>query len=285
MRTTQKIDFSKLRDVPPLPVVVTRAIQVINDPDSSAKELTDLIIHDQVLAAKILKVANSAYYGLPSKISNLNRAITLIGFDEVKRMIAPILLFNTFKNFQNNEYFSSRDFWVHSLAVADACEILVEKINKPQDTGVARVVGLLHDVGRLVLVGVLQFHFNKVMKKVSMGVDVLKAEEGILGLDHARIGAKITESWNLPESVVNIIKYHHDPENAGEHSNLAEVVCMADYLANELNIKSLVIGETQDVPDYIRDRFIQEEDDLDIILTKLEAEVEKAKTLVAILND
>ncbi|MCD6216397.1 HDOD domain-containing protein [bacterium] len=285
MRTTQKIDFSKLRDVPPLPIVVTRAIQVINDPDSSAKELTDLIIHDQVLAAKILKVANSAYYGLPSKISNLNRAITLIGFDEVKRMIAPILLFNTFKNFQNNEYFSSRDFWIHSLAVADACEILVEKINQPQDAGEARVVGLLHDVGRLVLVGVLQFHFNKVMKKVSMGVDVLKAEEGILGMDHARIGAKITESWNLPESVVNIIKYHHDPENAGKHSNLAEVVCMADYLANELNIKSLVIGETHDVPDYIRDRFIHEEDDLDIILAKLESEVEKAKTLVAILND
>lgn len=285
MRTAQTIDFSKLRDVPPLPVVVTKAIQVINDPDSSAKELTDLIIHDQVLAAKILKVANSAYYGLPSKISNLNRAITLIGFDEVKRMIAPILLLNTFKDFQSTEYFSSRDFWTHSLAVADACEILVEKTDQSQNTGEARVVGLLHDVGRLILVGVLQFHFNKVMKKVSMGVDVLKAEEGILGLDHAKIGAKITESWNLPESVVNTIKYHHDPENAGEHSYLAEVVCMADYLANELEIKSLVIGETHNVPDYIRDRFIQEENDLDIILTKLETEVEKAKTLIAIIDD
>ncbi len=285
MRTSQTIDFSQLRDVPTLPVVVTRAIQVINDPDSSAKELTDLIIHDQVLAAKILKVANSAYYGLPSKINNLNRAITLIGFDEVKRMIAPILLFNTFRDFKNNEYFSSRDFWVHSLAVADACEILVDKTNQPQNTGEARVVGLLHDVGRLILVGVLQIHFIKVMKKVSMGVDVLQAEEGILGLDHARIGAKIAESWNLPESVVNIIKYHHDPENAGEYSNLAEIVCMADYLANELNIKSLVIGERKSVPDYIRDRFIQEKDDLDIILTKLETEVEKAKTLVAIIDD
>lgn len=285
MSTTQTIDFSQLRDVPVLPVVVTRAIQVINDPDSSAKELTNLIIHDQVLAAKILKVANSAFYGLPSKINNLNRAITLIGFDEVKRMITPILLLNTFKDFKNNEYFSSRDFWLHSLAVADACEILVKKINQPQNTGEARVVGLLHDVGRLILVGVLQRHFEKVMKKVSMGVEVRKAEEGILGIDHARIGAKITESWNLPESVVKTIEYHHDPENAGEYQNLAEIVCMADYLANELNIKSLVIGETHDVSDCIRDRFIQEENDLDIMLTKLETEVEKSKTLIDIIDD
>ncbi len=284
MSATQTIDLGKLKEVPTLPIVVAKAIHIINDPDSSSKDLTDLIINDQVLAGKILKVANSAYYGLPNKINNLNRAITLIGFDEVKRMIAPILLLNTFKDFKSNEYFSSRDFWTHSLAVASACEILVEKINRSQDIGEARVVGLLHDIGRLIVVGVFQEQFKLLMQKVSTGVDVLRAEEVILGMDHAMIGAKITELWNLPESVVNIIKYHHDPENGAENSSMAEVLCMADHLANELNIKSLLIGESREVPDNIQNRFIQDEEYLDIVLTKLETEVEKAKNLLAVIS-
>lgn len=285
MSATQTIDLSKLSEVPTLPVVVTRAIQVINDPNSSANDLTDLIVNDQVLAGKILKVANSAYYCLPNKVSNLNRAITLIGFDEVKRMISPILFLNTFKDFKDTEHFSSKGFWTHSLAVASACEILVEKINRPQDIGEARVLGLLHDVGRLIVVGVFHRQFEILMKKVSIGVDILKAEEAILGMNHAEMGSKITEIWNLPESVVNVIRFHHDPENAGDNSNLAEVLHMADYLANEIEIKSLPSRESFDVSESIMKRFIENEEELDIILTKLETSVEKAKNLLAVISE
>lgn len=285
MGKTQIVDFNELNDIPTIPVVVTRAIQVINDPHSGAKDLTDLIINDQILAGKILKVANSAYYGLPSKINNLNRAITLIGFDEIKRMITPIILLDTFKGFKRNDYFSSIDFWVHSLAVAGACEILVEKINKPLDIGEARVVGLLHDIGRMITVEMAPTQFEKTMKTVERGAEVLEAESTILGQNHAEVGALVTQKWNLPESITNIIRYHHSPEKASDDSYLAEVVCVGDYLANQLEMKSLLVGEPKDVPVNIREKYIKDEEDLEILLTRLETEVEKAKTLLSMIKE
>jgi putative nucleotidyltransferase with HDIG domain len=286
MGQTGTINIAELHEIPTIPVVVTKAIQVINSPKSSAKDLTDLIINDQVLAAKILKVANSAYYGLPSKVNNLNRAITLIGFNEVRRMITPILLLDTFKSFKDNKYFSSKRFWTHSLAVAGACEILSEKANRPQDVGEMRVIGLLHDIGRLIIVEVIPDKFEAVMRKVEIGLEVIKAEKALIGAEHAEIGAQVTESWNLPESVVNAIRFHHEPEQASEEYVLAaEITCMADHLSNQLEYKSLLIGTPPSVPDALKNKYIKEEKEIEILLTRLETEVEKAQTFLNLIKE
>lgn len=285
MIATNTINVEELAEISTIPVVVTKAIQVMNDPKSSARDLTDLIINDQVLAGKILKVANSAFYGLPSKVNNLNRAITLIGFNEIKRMITPILLLDTFKNLTSNKYFSSKGFWCHSLAVAGACEILSEKENRMHDIGEARIVGLLHDIGRLIVVESLTDKFEKLMKKVELGVDVMKAESAVLGIDHAEIGARVTKFWNLPLTVVNSIRFHHNQDQAGEYKLIAEMVCFADYLANELDYRSLQIGDVPQVPERISKRFMNDDEDKEILLTRLETDVEKAKTLINMLGD
>jgi putative nucleotidyltransferase with HDIG domain len=285
MSATNTINVEELAEISTIPVVVTKAIQVLNDPKSSAKDLTDLIINDQVLAGKILKVANSAFYGLPSKINNLNRAITLLGFNEIKRMITPILLLDTFKSLSNNKYFSSREFWCHSLAVAGACEILAERENRVHDIGEARIVGLLHDIGRLVVVESLTDKFEKLMKKVELGVDVMKAESAMLGMDHAEIGAQVTKFWNLPQRVVDGIRYHHNPDQASDQRLMAEMVCFADFLANELEYRSLQIGDVPQISDLIIKRFINDDDEKEILLTRLETEVEKAKTLINMMGD
>ena len=285
MSATNTINVEELAEISTIPVVVTRAIQVLHDPKSSARDLTDLIINDQVLAGKILKVANSAFYGLPTKINNLNRAILLIGFNEIRRIITPILLFDTYKNLTNNKYFSSKGFWCHSMAVAGACEILAEKENRVQDIGEARIVGLLHDIGRLIVVESLGDKFEKLMKKVELGVDVMKAESAMLGLDHAEIGARITKFWNLPRTVVNSIRFHHNPDQAGEYVLLTEMVCFADFLANELDYRSLQIGDVPQIPDAIKKRFITDDAEMGILLTKLETEVERAKTFLNMIED
>ena len=285
MSATNTINVEELAEISTIPVVVTRAIQVLHDPKSSARDLTDLIINDQVLAGKILKVANSAFYGLPTKINNLNRAILLIGFNEIRRIITPILLFDTYKNLTNNKYFSSKGFWCHSMAVAGACEILAEKENRVQDIGEARIVGLLHDIGRLIVVESLGDKFEMLMKKVELGVDVMKAESAMLGLDHAEIGARITKFWNLPRTVVTSIRFHHNPDQAGEYVLLTEMVCFADFLANELDYRSLQIGDVPQIPDAIKKRFITDDAEMGILLTKLETEVERAKTFLNMIED
>lgn len=286
MAQTQTINISNLKEIPTIPIVVTRAIQIMNNPHSSVNELTELITKDQVLAAKILKVANSAYYGLPSKVTNLNRAITLIGFNEVRRLITPILLLDAFKSFKDNKYFSSKKFWSHSLAVAEACEILAEKANLTHDIGKARVVGLLHDVGRLIIIETSPDKFETVMKKVELGVSILKAEKAILGIDHAEIGAKVAKMWNLPEIIVQIIAYHHRPLQATEECAVfAEITCMADYLAYELDLKSLLKGDPPLLPDKVKNRFIREKEDLDILLTRLETQIEKTQHILSLIRE
>jgi len=281
-----QIDISKLRDIPTIPVVVTKAIAIINSPRSSARDLTDLIVNDQVLAAKILKVANSAYYGLPSKVNNLNRAITLIGFNEVKRMITPLLLLDTFKSFKNNRFFSSEKFWTHSLAVASASEIIASRNRLPEDVGEARVVGLLHDIGRLIIVEYFPDAFETVMANIEMGIDVLKAENAILGMEHGEAGAQVTETWNLPASVANVIRYHHHTEDCPEaFKMLAEIVRVADHLAYQVEMPSLLCGNKPELPDEIRDRYLKSEDDIEILITKLETEVEKSQILLNMIHD
>ena len=194
-------------------------------------------------------------------------------------------MLDTFKSFKDNKYFSSSQFWTHSLAVADASEIFAEKMNRPQDVGEARVVGLLHDIGRLIQVEVIPDKFESVMKEVELGVDVMQAERTVLGVDHAEIGAQVTESWNLPESVVNVIRYHHEPGQTPEDVELSEICCMADYLSNQLQMRSLVIGEPPEVPEEIISKYIQEEEEMEILLARLESEVEKAKTFLNMLKD
>jgi putative nucleotidyltransferase with HDIG domain len=274
-----------LKEIPTIPVVVAKAVGVINNPRSSAKDLTELIMNDQVLAAKILKVANSAYYGLPSKVNNLNRAITLVGFNEVKRMIMPILLLDTFKGFKNNKFFSSQMFWSHSLAVAAGSEILTETIKAPYDTGEARVAGLLHDIGRLIIVQYFPQEFDSIMSQVEVGIKVRQAESSILGLDHCDVGAEVTESWNLPKSLVNVICYHHSqaacPEN---HRLLAEIVMVADYLSYQIDIKGLAFGNEPTLEEEIRLKYIKNEEDSEILLTRLETEVERSQMLLNMIQ-
>jgi len=282
---SRTINITDLKEIPTIPVVVARAVGVINNPRSSAKDLTDLIINDQVLAAKILKVANSAYYGLPSKVNNLNRAITLIGFNEVKRMIMPILLLDTFKGFKNNKFFSSQMFWTHSLAVAAASEILTERIKAPYDMGEARVAGLLHDIGRLIIVQYFPNEFESIMSEVELGIKVRMAEFSILGVDHGEVGAQVTEAWNLPKSLVNVIRYHHDYKGCPEdHKLLAEIVLVGDYLSYQLDIKGLAFGNEPGLVDEVKTKYITNEEESEILLTKLETEVERSQMLLNMIQ-
>lgn len=279
------INISDLKEIPTIPVVVAKAIGVINNPRSSAKDLTDLIVSDQVLAAKILKVANSAYYGLPSKVNNLNRAITLIGFNEVKRMIMPILLLDTFKSFKNNKFFSSQMFWTHSLAVSAASEILTERSNTTYDYGEARVSGLLHDIGRLIIVQYFPNEFDAIMSQVELGLKPLKAECAILGFNHCDAGAQVTEAWNLPRSLVNVIHYHHDSKGCPEkYKMLAEIVCVSDYLSYQLDIKGLALGNEPTLSEDLQTKYLPNAEDSEILLTKLETEVERSQVLLNMIQ-
>src|SRR2546421_5156025 len=196
----------KLADLPPLPAVVTRIMQTINNPMTGADELSRLIALDQGLSSKILRIVNSAYYGFPKRISTVTHAVVILGFNTVRNLVLGVSAFGMLSQKASASGLNRRLFWEHSVATAVAASTL-SKHKKPKTRTVveeAFLAGLLHDIGELFLDCYFPVQYAvAIARAASEGMDVIEAEQSILGLNHVMIGQKIAEQWNFPASLVN----------------------------------------------------------------------------------
>ncbi len=216
--------------LPTLPAVVAKMIEMVDNPKTSAALLAKLISKDQALTAKILKLANSAYYGFPREISTVNLAIVVLGFNTVKDMGLSISVLDAFKGRDESEYFDVSDFWEHSIACGVAARFIA-RILHYRVVGEAFVAGLLHDVGKIVVNQYLHTEFIEIMKKVhEENVPLLTAEKNILGTTHAQVGGWLAEKWNLPTPISQAIKLHHNPLEANKNREIVLVTYFADFL-------------------------------------------------------
>lgn len=222
--------------LPTLPSVVAKMIEMIDNPKTSAAILAKLISTDQALTAKILKLANSAYYGFPREISTVNLAIVVLGFNTVKDMGLSISVLNAFKGRAESKYFDISKFWEHSIACGVAARFLA-RIFRYRVVGEAFVAGLLHDVGKVVLNQYLHTEFNEIMKEVHENdVPLLEAEKKIIGATHAQVGGWLAEKWNLPAAITEAIRFHHGPIFTGNNRDILVLTGFADFLVRFSNI-------------------------------------------------
>jgi putative nucleotidyltransferase with HDIG domain len=218
--------------LPTLPTVVSKMIDLVDSPRTSAVVLSRLIGSDQSLTAKILKLANSAYYGFSREIPTVNRAIVVLGFGTVKEMGLSLSVFDVFRKTPSSEAFDVRLFWEHSVACGVASQMLARTLC-PAFAGEAFVAGLLHDVGKVILKQYFDREFAEVIalqKGANAALDA--AEEAILGTTHDRIGAWLAEKWNLPELISDSILHHHDPWEAGTDRLFVACVTLGDYICH-----------------------------------------------------
>jgi len=211
MREGELEDFiEQLKNLPTLPPVAVKILEVASDENSSRQEITRLVETDQSLTAKILRIANSAFVGVSREVATVEKAVALLGLDFVRSMALSILVVNTFET-DENEAFSMSEFWHHSFACAIAGELLAEKLHYPRPEE-AFVAGLLHDLGKLVL-----FRWNPALYQlvVSSAKDthsgLLQQEESQLGIGHTKVAKILMESWKFPESLVSAAWLHHQP--------------------------------------------------------------------------
>jgi predicted Zn finger-like uncharacterized protein len=221
----------KLKDLPPMPQIVFKAREVIADPDAEMAELADLLESDQAIATKVLKLANSAYYGLSGKVSSIRHASSLLGFKALGQLISMVgsasLLGKTLGGYD----LDSAGAWRHSLMAASASRIIALKKN-PDLEGDAFSAGLIHDVGKLVLDSYVMDRKDEFERITAGGRNsMLAAEQHLLGLDHAEIGYEVCQHWHIPESISRAIKYHHDPAKS-DQDRLSYIVFMANSVAN-----------------------------------------------------
>lgn len=217
-----------IKDLPTLPVVANNIIQITQNPKSSALEVGKAISQDQALTSKVLRMANSAYYGFPQKITTINHAIVILGFSTIRNLVLAVSVFGMFS--KRSGIFDREGFWKHSLACGVTAKLIAKRlgINNFEEIFIS---GLIHDLGKLVLDGYFGEEFTRVIDLVKVkGILIREAEQELLGLDHAAVGGILANKWNLPPQLLKVIRFHHNPSQAGESMRAAAIVHVADVL-------------------------------------------------------
>ncbi len=218
-----------------LPEITLKIIQLVEDPASTAQDLNNVIAKDPALCTRILKVVNSAFYGLPGQIGSINRAIVLLGLNAVKNIAIAASLAKLFKGGQLTPAFSARDLWEHSTAVATGTKLLATRM-KLGLTDEAFLSGLIHDIGVMVE---MQYDRNKLVDVIDRldgrPGDMLSIEADVFHATHQDFGAALCDKWKFPRSFANVCGFHHRPlELPDDQRMLVIMVAVADRLAAQV---------------------------------------------------
>jgi putative nucleotidyltransferase with HDIG domain len=243
-------DFlKKIKELPTISAVANE----INDRDKNdaltAKALGTIITRDPALTATVLKLANSAYYGMAREITSIERAVTILGFDTIKNLALTISVFHVFKN-QEGQLFDLKGLWYHSLAVGLAAKHLA--LHSPMlacDKSLpeqAFICGILHDIGKIAFAQNLPAEMAEILEQTRNGtVAQHEIEKNILGFNHQKAGQAMADAWNFPEEYQTVIRLHHAPATASSDNPRIAALVMAVYLGNKI-AKALHLGESTD---------------------------------------
>lgn len=196
-------------DLPTLPVVATRILNVVRDPNSGAQDLRSIVELDPVLSAEVMRVTNSAYFGLAHEVTDLRQAIVLLGFNSIRNLAFTACL----KSLYSNEYrcgtFTAGGLWLHSVSAAVVARMLADRA-WPELAEEAFLAGIIHDVGIIVEWNLLPDRFDLVVRySEGTGRSFREAEKRALGFDHCSCGGAILRRWRLPKHLIRVARYHH----------------------------------------------------------------------------
>lgn len=226
--------YGQIDSLPSLPAIVSDVMEVTADPESSANDLMKVILPDQSMCAAILKIANSAFFGLPREVSSIEKAVMVLGFDEIKNIILGKAVFNSFKELNGSNKKSIEDFWYHSFTCGLACKIIAERIDlSPSEMFIA---GLIHDIGKLAML--LTFP-NLYSHMLMLSADEWHAncdkEQELFFISHDEVAFRILNRWLFPQRLVSAVGFHHRPDSTENFQLLSSAVQVADILAHITN--------------------------------------------------
>lgn len=224
-----------IRNLPTLPAIYQKVQAVMRDADSSARDVGAVVAEDPALTARLLKMVNSAFYGLSREISTIDQGVVILGLRELEHVILATTVLKVFPGKGAKTLFDLTEFWKHALGTAIAAREISRRtsIGRPDELF---TMGLLHDIGKLVLDLFFYDDYVTVLNQVSTRTDPIRViEQETLGFDHADVGAILAAKWELPMHLVDVIQYHHAPKKSAACQEEAAVVNFADVLCRAKN--------------------------------------------------
>jgi len=235
-----------LHALPPFPAVALQLMSLLDDTDAPIKKIVSLLRIDPALSAEILRVSNSALYGLSRRIDNISHAVVVLGTEVVKRLALTVALSRFSRSFMRVH--GLRVCWDHSVACALLAEELAQAMNQPRDR--AYTAGLLHDIGRLALLTCYPVEYNNLFVVARENdFDELECEWELFDVDHCAAGAWLARHWNLPEDFVEAISRHHDAEPID--ASLLSIVTAAHHVANRIGFHVLDVPSDKSVAEIL----------------------------------
>jgi len=274
-----------IKNMPSLPTSVTKVLEICNNPQTSPADLNHVISLDPVLVGRVLKLINSAYYGLGQPVTNLARAIIMLGINTVKNLALSTAVMGQFSKKKNSDGLNMEGFWRHSLCVGVSAKLLAKK--RGVDSKLTEeffTAGLLHDIGKIPLNAVLSKEY---MLTVSIAdkkrISLFEAEEKSLGLTHCLSGELIAAAWKLDGAVKDTIEHHHDYEGYdGNSKDIVYTVAAANRFASISEIGFSGDRFPAPLPPLVWDFLNVSQDVFDEMEKDVSGEIEKAEIFLKI---
>jgi HD-like signal output (HDOD) protein len=229
-----------------LPEIYIRVSQILEDPNHNSKQLGDIISHDPALTARILRIVNSAYYSLATKIELVSRAVSVIGEDDLRNLVLATSAVDTFKRIPN-QLVDIDLFWRHSVHTGIISRLLSKHCNILHGERLF-VAGMLHDIGKLIL----YFKEPELSQQVLLAAAesdglLYKSEKEIIGFTHADVGGALISAWQLSDTLKEVIAYHHTPLKAKKYRMETSIVhianCIVDALAPDIEVDECLLDD------------------------------------------
>jgi len=276
--------LAKIADLPTLSIVARNIIQITQNPKSSALEVGRGISQDPALVSKILRIANSTFYGFPGKISTIPHAVVILGFVNIRNLVLAASISKIFSSKGENGHFDREGFWKHSLACGVTSK-LIAKRSGMKNLEEVFIWGLLHDVGKLVLDAYFNEDFTRVVHLAREKEVLLRdAEQELLGFGHAEVGGIVADKWNLPPAMIKVIRFHHNPTEANESMRMAAIVHLADVLCRAIGVGDGVDSKVPCVDKESWRLFRLNKQTIKRLFSEMEREIANAKALLAFVK-
>ncbi len=269
---------NKFNDLDTLPHVAIRVSQMVNSEKATMQEFEQVIKLDPVLVVRMLRLVNSTYFGLNSKVESIAKAVVFIGVKHLRNLVAVEGLRDMFQEADDQSDFSKKSLWVHSATVAILGQMISRRIFGEDGEDVF-LASIIHDIGLLVEAQLVGKEFLQVIEAYKKGQgDITVFEDRIIGTNHAEIGYLLAAEWRLPDTVIDAIRFHHRYDKAYSLPGATAILQLAEFMAGKMNY-GVVSGRSDTLPPYLTNHLKEKMADYKVLLKALPSEMEKAKEL------